>query len=174
MDKNFLEFYNQELKFIREMGAEFSNEYPKIAGRLGLDGFDCSDPYVERLLEGFAFLSARIHQKLDASYPRFTQHLIELLFPTFQHPSPSMLIAQFEPDLEEGSLAAGVSIKRGTALHSLLGKGEQTACEYRTSHDVTLLPIYIDKVEYLNSQEIVSYIAKNKLNYTPKAGILIT
>ncbi len=173
MDKNFLEFYNQELKFIREMGAEFSNEYPKIAGRLGLDGFDCSDPYVERLLEGFAFLSARIHQKLDASYPRFTQHLIELLFPTFQHPSPSMLIAQFEPDLEEGSLAEGVPIKRGTALHSLLGKGEQTACEYRTSQDVTLFPIFIDNVEYLNSQEIVSYVAKNKLNYTPKAGVLI-
>ncbi|GAA6172886.1 type VI secretion system baseplate subunit TssF [Colwellia sp. KU-HH00111] len=173
MDKNFLEFYNQELKFIREMGAEFSNEYPKIAGRLGLDGFDCSDPYVERLLEGFAFLSARIHQKLDASYPKFTQHLIELLFPTFQHPSPSMLIAQFEPDLEEGSLAAGVPIKRGTALHSLLGKGEQTACEYRTSQEVTLFPIYIDKVEYLNSQEIVSYVAKNKLNFTPKAGVLI-
>ena len=90
-------------------------------------------PYVERLLEGFAFLSARIHLKLDASFPKFTQHLTELLFPTFLQPSPSMLIAQFNPDFEEGSLAQGVTIPRQTALHSLLSKGEQTSCEYRTS-----------------------------------------
>ena len=141
MDAKFLEFYNQELKFIRESGAEFAKEYPKIAGRLGLDGFDCSDPYVERLLEGFAFLSARIHVKLDASFPKFTQHLMEQLFPTFLQPSPSMLIAQFNPDHDEGSLTQGVVVPRQTALHSLLGKGEQTPCEYRTSNDVTLWPV---------------------------------
>ena len=147
MDTKFLEFYNQELKFIRETGAEFAKEYPKIAGRIGLDGFDCSDPYVERLLEGFAFLSARIHLKLDASFPKFTQHLMEQLFPTFLQPTPSMLIAQFTPDFDEGTLNEGVVIPKQTALHSLLGKGEQTACEYRTSHDIKLWPIKLSKAE---------------------------
>tara|TARA_R110002153_G_scaffold124543_3_gene270932 strand:+ start:33381 stop:35252 length:1872 start_codon:yes stop_codon:yes gene_type:complete len=174
MEAKFLEFYNQELKFIRETGAEFAKEYPKIAGRLGLEGFDCSDPYVERLLEGFAFLSARIHLKLDASFPKFTQHLTEQLFPTFLQPSPSMLIAQFSPDFEEGSLAQGVTIPRQTALHSLLSKGEQTSCEYRTSHEVTLWPIKLTKAEYINAQELTSYITKTSLNYTPKSGVMIT
>ena len=65
---------------MREMGAEFAAEFPKIAGRLTLDGFECADPYVERLLEGFAFLAARIQLKLDAEYPRFTQHLLQIVF----------------------------------------------------------------------------------------------
>jgi len=174
MEAKFLEFYNQELKFIRETGAEFSKEYPKIAGRLGLDGFDCSDPYVERLLEGFAFLSARIHLKLDASFPKFTQHLMEQLFPTFLQPSPSMLIAQFNPDFEEGSLTEGVTIPRKTSLHSLLGKGEQTACEYRTSQEVTLWPIKLTHAEYINAQELASYTNNISLGFTPKSGIKIT
>jgi type VI secretion system protein ImpG len=174
MDAKFLEFYNQELKFIRETGSEFAKEYPKIAGRLGLEGFDCSDPYVERLLEGFAFLSARIHVKLDASFPKFTQHLTELLFPTFLQPSPSMLIAQFNPDFDEGTLAEGVTIPRQTALHSLLSKGEQTSCEYRTASDVTLWPIKLIKADYINAQELVSYTTKLSLKYAPKSAIMLT
>lgn len=174
MDAKFLDFYNQELKFIRETGAEFAKEYPKIAGRIGLDGFDCSDPYVERLLEGFAFLSARIHLKLDASFPKFTQHLMEQLFPSFLQPTPSMLIAQFNPDFDEGSLTAGVKIPRQTALHSLLGKGEQTACEYRTSHDITLWPIKLSKAEFVNAQELATYTTNTSLGYTPKTAIMLT
>ncbi|WP_339719586.1 type VI secretion system baseplate subunit TssF [uncultured Paraglaciecola sp.] len=174
MDAKFLEFYNQELKFIRETGSEFAKEYPKIAGRLGLEGFDCSDPYVERLLEGFAFLSARIHLKLDASFPKFTQHLTELLFPTFLQPSPSMLIAQFNPDLDEGTLTEGVTIPRQTALHSLLSKGEQTSCEYRTSSDVTLWPIKLTKADYINAQELASYTTKLSLKSAPKSAVMIT
>lgn len=182
MDAKFLEFYNQELKFIRETGAEFSQEYPKIAGRLGLEGFDCSDPYVERLLEGFAFLSARIHTKLDASFPKFTQHLLELLFPTFLQPLPSMLIAQYTPDYEEGTLTEGVTVPRDTAMHSLLGKGEQTACEYRTSHDVTLWPVKLTSAEYINAQELNAYtkdvslhsIINSGSGKPPKSGIILT
>jgi type VI secretion system protein ImpG len=174
MDTKFLEFYNQELKFIRETGAEFAKEYPKIAGRIGLDGFDCSDPYVERLLEGFAFLSARIHLKLDASFPKFTQHLMEQLFPTFLQPTPSMLIAQFTPDFDEGTLNEGVVIPKQTALHSLLGKGEQTACEYRTSHDIKLWPIKLSKAEFINAQELATYTTNSSLNYSPKTAIMLT
>ena len=157
MDARFLELYNQELKFIRESGAEFAKEYPKIAGRLGLDGFDCSDPYVERLLEGFAFLSARVHRKLDASFPEFTQHLLELLFPTFLQPVPSMLVAQFQPDYEEGSLLGGVNIGKHTSLFSLLGKDEQTPCEYRTSREMTLWPLTLTQAEYVHSQDLLAY-----------------
>src|SRR5688572_22696746 len=130
------------------MGAEFAREFPKIAGRLGMDGLEVADPYVERLLEGFAFLAARVQLKLDDAFPRFTQHLLELVYPSYLAPTPSMAIVRFEPNYKEGSLQAGVTIPRGSALRSSIGKDEQTACEYRTAHDVTLWPIEIARVEY--------------------------
>src|SRR5688500_17780739 len=148
MDPKILRYYNRELQHVRESGAEFAREFPKIAGRLGLEGFECADPYVERLLEGFAFLAARVQLKVDAAFPRFTQHLLETVYPGYLAPIPSMTIVQLEPDTTEGSLAAGVRVPRGSALRTALGRGEQTACEYRTAHEVTLLPLELAEVEY--------------------------
>ncbi len=149
MDRRLLGYYNRELQHLREMGAEFAREYPKIAARLGLDGIECADPYVERLLEGFSFLAARVQMKLDAEFPRFTQHLLESVHPGYLAPVPSMAIVRFDPDPSEGTLAGGITVPRGTAMRSVLGKGEQTACEFRTAHEVTLWPVEIAQAEYL-------------------------
>jgi len=148
MDPRLLQYYNRELQYVREMGGEFAKEYPKIAGRLGLEAFECADPYVERLLEGFAFLAARVHLKIDAEFPRFTQHLLEIVYPHYLAPTPSMATVQMRPNLTEGSLSAGYKVPRATALRSVLGRGDQTACEYRTAHDVTLWPIELEHAEY--------------------------
>lgn len=149
MDPRLLSYYNQELQFVRETGAEFASEYPKIAGRLGIDDFECADPYVERLFEGFALLAARIQLKLDAEFPRFTQHLLEMVCPHYLAPEPSMAVVEFQPDLTEGGLADGFTLPRHTMLKSLLGKGEQTRCLFRTGHDVTLWPMELTKASYL-------------------------
>lgn len=151
MNPQLLKYYNQELQYIREMGGEFAQEYPKIAGRLGMDGFDCADPYVERLLEGFAFLAARVQLKLDAQFPQFTQYLLETIYPHYLCPTPSMAVVQFRPDFSESGLAEGVTIARNSKLHSLLGKNEQTACEYRTAHPTRLWPVQIREVSYLTT-----------------------
>jgi type VI secretion system protein ImpG len=148
MDPRLLQYYNRELQYVREMGGEFAREYPKIAGRLGLETFECADPYVERLLEGFAFMAARVHLKIDAEFPRFTQHLLEIVYPHYLAPTPSMATVQMRPNLGEGALAEGYKIPRGTALRSVLGRGEQTACEYRTGHEVTLWPLELEHAEY--------------------------
>jgi type VI secretion system protein ImpG len=148
MDPRLLQYYSRELNYVREMGAEFARQFPKIAGRLGLETFECSDPYVERLLEGFAFLSARIHLRIDAEFPRFTQHLLEIVYPHYLAPTPSMAVVQMRPNLAEGTLAQGYRVPRNTALRSLLGRGEQTPCEYRTAHDVTLWPLELIHAEY--------------------------
>lgn len=145
MDTRLLKYYNRELQYLREMGGEFAAEFPKIAGRLGLDGFECADPYVERLLEGFSFLTARIQLKLDAEFPRFTQHLLEMVYPQCLSPTPSMAVAQFKPDV----ITDAVRIPRNSILHSVLGKGEQTPCEFRTAHEVTLWPVDIVSAEYV-------------------------
>src|SRR6266436_1272096 len=118
MDPRLLQYYNRELQYVREMGAEFAREFPKIAGRLGLDTFECSDPYVERLLEGFAFMAARVHLKLDAEFPRFTQHLLEIAYPHYLAPTPSMAVVEMRPNLSEGALAEGFLVRRGSILRS--------------------------------------------------------
>ena len=170
MDPKLLSYYNTELHHLREMGGEFAKEFPKIASRLGLDGFECADPYVERLLEGFAFLAARVQLKVDAEFPRFTQHLLDMIYPNYNEPVPSMAVAQFQVDLSEGSLADGYSIARHTSLRSQMGKGVQTACEYRTAHDVDLWPIEITDAEYLPSLGAVANLGIPSLPDL-KAGI---
>lgn len=151
MDPRLLQYYNRELQHLREVGAEFAKEFPKIAGRIGLDEFECTDPYVERLLEGFAFLAARVQLKVDAEFPRFTQHLLELVYPQYLAPTPSMAMVQFQPDLTEGALADGVRIERGALLRSQTAKGEQTACEYRTAHELTLWPLQLLEAQYITT-----------------------
>jgi type VI secretion system protein ImpG len=148
MDPRLLRYYESELKYMREMGGEFAREFPKIAGRLGLEEFECADPYVERLLESFAFMAARIHLKMDAEFPRFSQHLLEIVYPHYLAPTPSMTVVQMTPTYEEGALASGYSVPRGAALRSILGRRDQTSCEYRTSQEVRLWPLELTHAEY--------------------------
>jgi type VI secretion system protein ImpG len=150
MDPRLLRLYNQELQHLREMGAEFAAQFPKIAARLGMEGIEVSDPYVERLLEGVGFLAARVQLKLEAEFPRFTQRLLEIVYPNYLAPTPSMLIARFDPDLNEANLARGVTIPRGSPMRSILGKGDATACEFRTAHDVTLWPLELASASYFS------------------------
>lgn len=148
MDPRLLRHYNTELQHLREMGAEFARQFPKVAARLGIDGVDVTDPYVERLLEGAAFLSSRVQLRLDAEFPRFTQRLLEIVYPQYLAPLPSMTVVRFEPDLNDSSLDQGFVVPRGTGLRSLLGKGEATACEFRTAQAVTMLPLQIVQAQY--------------------------
>ncbi|WP_341887188.1 type VI secretion system baseplate subunit TssF [Variovorax sp. YR752] len=143
MDAKLLDYYNRELTYMHELGAEFAQRYPKIAGRLGMRGIEVSDPYVERLLEGFSFLTARIQLKMDAEFPRFSQRLLEVVYPNFLAPLPAMAVVQIDGNLNEGSLKAGYELPRHTLLRGRMIKGEQTACEFRTGHAVTLWPIRI-------------------------------
>lgn len=148
MDPRLLRHYNQELAYMREMGAEFAAQFPKIAGRLGMDGIEVADPYVERLMEGVAFLAARVQLKLDAEFPRFTQRLLEIVYPNYLAPTPAMLVAQFRPQLSETNLAQGFTIPRDSSMRSQLGKNDTTACEFRTAQDITLWPLEITHAEY--------------------------
>jgi len=152
LDTRILKKYEEELAYMREMGEEFSESYPKIAARLGMDGVEISDPYVERLMEGFAFMAARVQLELDLQYPVLTQHLLEIVYPHYLAPTPSMLIAKLQPDPTQGSMEDGFLLKRGTTLRSPLREGDNTACQFRTAHDVTLWPIEISEAEYLSGR----------------------
>jgi type VI secretion system protein ImpG len=148
MDPRLLRYYNEELRHLREMGGEFAQQFPKIAARLGLEGLEVTDPYVERLLEGFAFLAGRVQLKIDAEFPRFTQRLLEIVYPQFLAPTPAMLMAQFHPDLADPKLAQGLTVERGSVMTSQPSKAGATSCEFRTAHDLVMWPLELTQVEY--------------------------
>jgi len=155
MNPRLLELYNQELQHVRESAAEFAKEYPKIAGRLTLSGTDCADPYVERLLEGFAYLTARVQLKLDAEYPTFTHSLLEIAYPHYLAPTPSMTVVQMQIDPDDGSLDSGFTLPRDSVLRATLGRDSQTSCEYRSAHEVTLWPLKVSHAEYFGNPATV-------------------
>ncbi|MEM6423127.1 MAG: type VI secretion system baseplate subunit TssF, partial [Pseudomonadota bacterium] len=163
MDTRLLQHYEGELGYIREMGAEFAEAYPKIAGRLGMEQLEVLDPYVERLLEGFAFLSARVQLELELQYPVFTQNLLEIVYPHFLAPTPSMTVARLVPDAAQGGLEEGYTVPRGTTLRSRVFEGEQTPCRFTTAHDLTLWPIELVEAEYVDgrSELVAAGLAKH-------------
>ncbi|MEM8579028.1 MAG: type VI secretion system baseplate subunit TssF [Pseudomonadota bacterium] len=170
MDTRLLRHYEEELTFMREMGAEFAASYPKIASRLGMDGMEVVDPYVERLLEGVAFLSARVHLELDLQFPALTSHLLEIVYPHYLAPTPSMMIAQFEPDMNNAALKEGYTVPRHAELRSVLGEGDQTPCTFRTAADVTMWPLTITEAEYIDGRGAL--VAAGVAKDTPaRAGI---
>jgi type VI secretion system protein ImpG len=152
MDTRILKHYEAELAYLREMGAEFAASYPKIASRLGMDGVEVLDPYVERLLEGSAFLSARVQLELELQYPAFTSNLLEIVYPHYLAPTPSMMVAQLQPDMENTGLADGYVVPRHTTLRSRLKETAHTACIYRTAADLTLWPITVAEAEYIDGR----------------------
>src|SRR3954452_12336936 len=95
MIDELLHYYHAELAYLRELGAEFAAKYPKVASRLQLEADKCEDPHVERLLEGVAFLTARIRRKIDDECPEITDSLLGLLYPHSRRPIPSMSVVQF-------------------------------------------------------------------------------
>ncbi|MEE9423024.1 MAG: type VI secretion system baseplate subunit TssF [Gammaproteobacteria bacterium] len=157
MNPRLLDYYQRELQFIREMGTEFAQQYPKIASALDLGGTECVDPYVERLLESFAFLTARIQLKMDAEFPRFTQHLLEIVYPHYLAPLPSMTIVEFKPDLIGGLTEEGYVLPRHTRLYSKSGVKGRSKCEFRTAHQLTLWPIILEQASYLPLGEAMRY-----------------
>ncbi|WP_175923658.1 type VI secretion system baseplate subunit TssF [Burkholderia latens] len=143
MDPRFLDHYNRELTYMRELSAEFAAQHPKIARRLGMHGIETADPYVERMIEAFCFMSARTQLKLDAEFPRFTQRLLEVVYPNYVAPTPSMAVAKLRPSLREGNFSRGFTVPRHSVLRSSIPPGERTACEFRSGHEITLWPIEI-------------------------------
>lgn len=140
MDDDFLNYFERELSFIREMGGEFARKYPKVAGRLLLEPDKCEDPHTERLIESFAFLCARVHRKLDDDFPEITQSLLNVLYPHYTSPIPSMSVVRFAP-LLKNIPEKGYLIGKGTALYTKPFQG--VPCQFTTAYPVTLWPMEV-------------------------------
>ena len=156
MDPRLLRAYNEELLYLRETAREFGEEYETVAGRLGLNTPTDSDPYVERLLEGVAFLGARVRLKLQDQFPDFTQHLLSAIQPHYLSPTPSMCVAAFEPQEGDQAIATGFPVPRLTEMSATSADDAATPVIFRTGQDVTLWPIRITEAEYLPTRAAVA------------------
>lgn len=157
--EELLRYYNGELTYLRQMGRAFAARYPKIAERLELSSGQSADPHVERLIESFALLTARIQRQIDSEFPQITASLLGILYPHLVDPVPPMAIAQFATDPDQGKITSGHVLKKHTPL--VARTAEQLPCRFRTCYPVTLWPFDVvqagfespDQFDFLNAAE---------------------
>jgi type VI secretion system protein ImpG len=149
MHREFVDLYNRELALFYEHAQEFAQEYPGIADRLGGLTRDRSDPMFSALLQGAAFLAARVQLKIKHEFPEFTNNLIEQLLPGFLAPTPSALLAKIEPVFGDPGLRDGRTIKRGAFLDAIYRERDKNiSCRYTLCSDLTIWPFELTKAEY--------------------------
>lgn len=151
MDDLILRYYEAEMHYLREAGKEFALAHPDRAAMLNLDEGRDLDPYVERLLEGFAFLMGRMRQKLDDSLPELTEGLVSLLWPHYMRTIPSLSIVELAPDYQD--LQRSESIAKGFEVVSQPVGPSQTRCYYRTTRDMCITPLHITSATLQNEPD---------------------
>jgi type VI secretion system protein ImpG len=169
--EDLLRYYKNELTYLRQMGSEFARHYPKVAARLELQEGECPDPHVERLLESFAFLTARLQHNIHGEFSEITSALLGVLYPQFTNPIPSMAVARFDVDPKQ-PLTSGSLIRRHTALFADTPQG--VSCRFRTCYPVTLWPLKVVSagfedtggLDFLDSMPEVSSVLRIKLRCT--------
>jgi type VI secretion system VasI/ImpG family protein len=143
-----LDYYRDNLTYIRNLASEFAVEFPKIAGRLGLGEFECEDPYIERLLEGTAFLSARVEKKLDEGYYRLLESVLNSIAPSVLYPIPSGAVVELTVNSGNEKVRSGTVLPAGTAV-DLVIPTINTPCRFSTLEDASLSPLMVEEAEYI-------------------------
>lgn len=152
MNREFLDHYDRELKLLHEQAREFAEDYPGVAERLGGLLDERMDPMIGGLLEGAAFLAARVQLKLKHEFPEFTNNLLEQLVPDYLAPTPSVVLVRAEPPFGDAALRDGQTIARGSYLEAVYREQDrQVACRFRLTSKITLLPFEITSAEYFGS-----------------------
>src|SRR4051812_552762 len=150
MNREFLDLYNTELQLLNEQARHFAQEYPGIAERLGGILDDRVDPLVGGLLEGAAFLAARVQLKIKHEFPEFTNNLLEQLVPHYLAPTPSAMLVKAEAPIAEPNLKDGLRIEAGSYLEARYTERERrVACKFRLISDITMWPLEISHAEFL-------------------------
>ena len=145
-------YYERELRFIRRLASEFAEKYPEVAGRLLLESTKCEDPHVERLIEAFAMLTARVHLRLDDDFSEISDALLGILYPHYLRPVPSMTVVQLTVDQDAGSIEGGFHVERGSLLHSRSVEGVR--CCFRTAYSAQLFPIEVTGIDVVSTTSV--------------------
>jgi type VI secretion system protein ImpG len=167
MLESLLPYYERELGYLRELSGEFARRYPKVASRLALEGGQSEDPHIERLIESFAFLGARIHRKLDDEYPEISASFLEVMYPHYLRPIPASSIVQFEANPLTPEVNGRYRVPRGQAVFSPMIDG--VVCQFRTCYPVDMFPVSLTaaRLELTSGSAYLRQIA-------PKAAAVLT
>lgn len=144
MSDTLFQYYEQELQFFRRQGQEFAVRHPAAAGRLQLEANRSVDPHVERLIESFAFLTSRIQKKLDDDFPEITDALLNVLYPHYLAPIPSLAMVQLAGE-PANIKPTGLAVPRHSRMHT--NQIDGVACQYRTCYDVNIWPVEVIEAE---------------------------
>ncbi|MDR0556810.1 MAG: type VI secretion system baseplate subunit TssF [Treponema sp.] len=145
----FLDYYRDNLTYIRNLAAEFAAEFPKVAGRLGLDEFECEDPYIERLLEGTAFLSARVEKKLDEGYYHLLESVLNSVSPAALYPIPSGAVLELALNAGNEQVRSNAAVLGAGAVLDAFIPTINTPCRFSTLDDRVILPLAVEDAEYI-------------------------
>lgn len=167
--ETLLPYYRRELQYLRKMGQQFAEEYPKVARRLELGENESPDPHTERLIESLAFLSGRVQYNIERDMPRITSGLLGVLYPQLVAPIPSQTIVQFDVDPNQSIADDGEAVPAETSLYIDAPTGE--ACRFRTAYPLTLWPFSVtevaieprDRYEVLSSAHDVSAVLRIRI-----------
>jgi type VI secretion system protein ImpG len=143
-----LDYYQRELFYLRQAGADFADLYPKVASRLQLGPDGTSDPHVERLIESFAYLTARVQRSIDGEFPRLTEGLLGILHPQLAAQIPAMGIARFTT---EAPSAAGIVLPRGLGVSAITA--DYLRCRFRTCFSTTIWPITVAVPDHVSTDQ---------------------
>jgi len=161
-DERLLDYYERELTFLRQLGAEFADSYKAVASRLRIEATRAEDPHVERLLQGFAFLAARVHLKIDDDFPEISQALLNVIYPHYLRPIPSMSLVEFRLDRDQATMATGWKIPRGARLVTP-PTSAGSRCRFRTVYPTTLWPLEVKGAGWHSAHEVKGPGATNAL-----------
>lgn len=141
----FVYYYQRELQHLRQATAGFAKRYPKIAARLEMGTSETPDPHVERLIESFAFLAARLQRDIDDKFPQITSAILDILYPHFSAPLPSMSVVQFAVNPDLGKITVGQEVPKGTKLN--IKATNERLCRFQTCYDTVLWPLTITRAK---------------------------
>ncbi len=141
MSDRLLPYYQSELTYLRRFLDDFMAVQPEAAARLGIRRGGIEDPHAARLVEAFAYLTARIRAKLDDEFPELTDSFLNVLYPHYLAPIPAAAIVQFVLDSSQGELTTGYKVAKGAGLE--ISDSGRMACRFRTTYDTVVWPIEI-------------------------------
>jgi len=176
MNREFLDLYNQELIYLREQGAAFADAYPAVAERLGGLLEDRSDPMLSGLLEGAAFLAARVQLKMKHEFSEFTSNLFEQLYPSALAPIPSLVLARVTPKYGDANLRNGTTIARHAPMEAVFRERQgEVRCRFTLCSPITLTPLELTDAKYLSSAAQISGLGSDMAeDRRARAGLSLT
>lgn len=149
MNRDFLDFYQMELKQLYEKSRQFADEYPGVARRLGGLVEDKMDPGIAGLLEGAAFMAARVQLKLKSEFAEFTSALIEQVLPDYLAPIPSATLLEVLPPYDDANLKDGLTFSAGAYVDAVyVEQQRRISCRYRLAAPLTIWPLHLEQAQY--------------------------